>query len=257
MKKKNMLKPIPKEELDEFTKKYTEEQKMREYERERKKLSDKEELMARNEQLPKSDTYAYQKIIEEEKNRKDAKEKEKLDKIYKNMKIKQFSKVVHSEMLPQIDLEKKKELQERIKKMKARPEKHKKTKRNRIIMRKRDPTKPSKYKWKLKLDISMDRLENKNKSKSRVSPRLNYSSISSHIRNSLNDDLITDEDKKNLLNKSRSKSAEKRKPLEKAPDYLTEMRIKKNIDLSNSTEKEKEKQSFINYFIFRRSKKMA
>ena len=75
-------------------------------------------------------------------------------------------------------------------------------KKGRILLVKRDPNKPKKYNWELKLTPTIEEKQ------------------------------INDNNKKN---RTRSKSAHKHKPLEKAPDYLTEMRLQKNDERNSNS----------------------
>ena len=76
----------------------------------------------------------------------------------------------------------------------------KKKNNGRIILKKPDPNKPSKYPWKLKLELDEQEKINRNK---------------------------------NDNQEKRARSAQKREPLEKMPDYLTEMRTKNAEKMSN------------------------
>ena len=80
----------------------------------------------------------------------------------------------------------------------------KKKNNGRILLKKPDPNKPSKYSWKLKLEIEEPDKLSKNK--------------------------------KNNNQEKRARSAQKRQPLEKLPDYLTEMRTKNVEKLSNNSQ---------------------
>ncbi len=221
--KRNLMKPIQREELEEFSKKVTEERKRIMFEKERERLSKINEINTLNENLPKAETETYQKAVEQSKKQKECIEKVKLDKIYKSMKIKQFSKVVKTELLPKIDDNKRRELEKRIDKINTKVEHHKvgNSRKGRVLLKKRDPNKPNKYKWDLKINSSFD--DNRNRSRSK--------SARSDSENS-------------IRRKSRSRSGEKRKPMEKAPDYLTEMRVHKiQVNASVSGDMNSNKQS--------------
>jgi trichohyalin len=206
-KRSTYLKPINKEELDEFSKKVMEERQRKMYEKEKERLLKQEELMNINANLPRSDTNAYKQIIEEDKKFKNMKEKDKLDKLYNLLKVKNYSKEVKESMLPDIDESKKKEREERIDNL-ANPkvQKLKRKRGNRVLL-----IKPK----------GKDGREH-NTSQSHRSLNVSKHSIirSSH---SLDESEKYDynELKKRLY---KSKSRGERKPLEKVPDYLTEMR---------------------------------
>ena len=226
--KKQHLKPINKEELDDFQSKYEEERQRLILEKEKLRFLKQEEILNSNFALPKKDSKAYFNFKEKEKKEKEKKEKEKLDKIYNSMKIKQFSEVVYSSMLPKVDEGKKQELELRVKKLndKKGKENHRKKskKKNRILLKKRSPENEKKYKWNLKL-LNKSSEENKNfnkRSNSALSKKINLEH-NENINNHSN----------NILNKSRSKSAEKRKPLEKLPNYLNEFKAKRKDNIAN------------------------
>ena len=83
----------------------------------------------------------------------------------------------------------------------------KKKNNGRILLKKPDPNKPSKYSWKLKLELDEQDKLNKNN--------------------------------KNNIQKKRAKSAQKHEPLEKLPDYLTEMRLKNTQIIENKSQNKK------------------
>ena len=141
----------------------------------------------------------------EEAQLKEQKEMEEFKKKIKLKEVKNYSDAVTKLFLPKIDENVKKEREDRIKNLSVKNniQKHHTKKNQRILLVKPDPNKPKKYKWDLKLTPT---LEEKN---------LNETNQNRY--------------------KSRSKSANKhKKPMEKPPDYLTEMRLQKNIDDRNS-----------------------
>ncbi len=224
-KKKILFKPLEKGELEEYQKKFEEEKKKKNYEKEKERLLKKEELMKRNLELPKSDTKIYEKIVEEEKKLRENREKEKLDRVYNAMKIKQFSKVVLKNMVPKLDEDKKQELQELIKKsINIRPEKLTKSKHERIILKRPDPEKPKKYNWELKLEDLDEKDKNKNiiKYQARSLSKIN-----------IDKDNLEENNEKNSVSRIKS-SGKKVSALMKNPDYLT---IQRNEKLSRSNDK--------------------
>jgi hypothetical protein len=142
----------------------------------------------------------------EEAQLKEQKEMEEFKKKIKLKEVKNYSDAVTKLFVPQIDENVKKEREDRIKNLSVKNniQKHHTKKNQRILLVKPDPNKPKKYKWDLKLTV-----EEKN--------NLNETNNQNRI-------------------KSRSKSANKHKPMEKPPDYLTQMRLHKNnfIDDRNS-----------------------
>lgn len=217
---KQNYKPISRDEIEEFKKNYEEQRQKLIYEREKERLLKKEEIMQRNSVLPKVETQVHHKIVEEEKKLREVKEKEKMDRIYNKLKIKQFSKVIQTSMVPKVDENKKKEIEERILAEGQRPKKLENKRTGRIILKKPDPSNPKKYNWELKFNSSSlsDRGNNLGAYNNSVSKGTFSTSILNKSRP------FTGEDKLRL---SKSRSREKKQPLEKNPDYLTEMRIKK------------------------------
>lgn len=220
---KQNYKPISRDEIEEFKKNYEEQRQKLLYGREKERLLKKEEIIQRNSALPKVETHVHQKIVEEEKKLREIKEKEKMDKIYNKLKIKQFSKVIQTSMVPKLDETKKREVEERILAEGQRPKKLENKRIGRIILKKPDPNKPKKYNWELKLNnssLSVDRANNLVGNNNSISKGIFSTSILNKSRP------FTGE---NNMRSSMNRSREKKKPLEKNPDYLTEMRIKKTI----------------------------
>jgi len=224
-KKKILFKPVDKCELEDFKKKFEEEKKKKNYEKDKERLLKKEELIKRNSELPKGDTKVYEKIVEEEKKIRENVAKDKLDKVYNAMKIKQFAKVVLKNMVPKIDEEKKQEIAERIKKeAQIRPEKLTKSKHERIILKKPDLDNPNKkYTWERKLHA-------------RSLSKTSEEKESSFMR------------ERELKDNENSNRKLKRDPLAKNPDYLTmirEEKIKRSIDNKSKIDK-----SFEIFYLF-------
>ena len=194
------------EEINEFQKKQKENElkRLAEVEEERKKLH--EQWKKTKENLPKFESSIMQKVKMEEAQLKEQKEMEEFKKKIKLKEVKNYSDAVTKLFLPKIDENVKKEREDRIKNLSVKNniQKHHTKKNQRILLVKPDPNKPKKYKWDLKLTV-----EEKN--------NLNETNNQNRI-------------------KSRSKSANKHKPMEKPPDYLTQMRLQKNnfIDDRNS-----------------------
>ena len=208
MKHKERMKEnfISKDEITQFQKKQKEKElkRLAEVEEERKKLH--EQWKKTKENLPKFESSIMQKVKMEEAQLKEQKEMEEFKKKIKLKEVKNYSDAVTKLFLPKIDENVKKEREDRIKNLSVKNniQKHHTKKNQRILLVKPDPNKPKKYKWDLKLTV-----EEKN--------NLNETNNQNRI-------------------KSRSKSANKHKPMEKPPDYLTQMRLQKNnfIDDRNS-----------------------
>ena len=193
------------EEIFDFEKKQKELElkRLAEIEEEKKKL--KEQWKQAKDILPKFESSVMQIVKEEEKKNKEKKEMEEFKKKLKQQEIKNYGEVVNKLFLPKINQSMKKEREERIKNLDIKNNvQHitKKKNNGRILLKKPDPNKPSKYSWKLKLELDEQEKINKNK---------------------------------NLNQSKRARSAQKREPLEKLPDYLTEMR-NKNEKISNNSQ---------------------
>ena len=191
------------EEIFDFEKKQKELEmkRMLEMEEEKKKL--KEQWKQTKDILPKFESNMMQMIKEEEKKNKEKKELDEAKKKLKQQEIKNYSESVNKLFLPKINPSMKKEREERIKNLEIKNNiQHitKKKNNGRILLKKPDPNKPSKYSWKLKLEP--DEQEKINKTK-------------------------------NQIQLKRARSAQKHEPLEKLPDYLTEMRLKKTQIIEN------------------------
>ena len=216
-KKKVLFQPLTKLELNEYRKKFDENKKMKDEEKQKERVEKKQELIQKNSSLPKADNKVYVKIVEEDKKTRENREKEKLDRVYNSMKIKQFSKVVLKNMVPKVDEEKINELKERVNKIiVGRPKKLEKSKLERIILKKPDPDKPRKYKWDIKLDeINLAKQNDIKKPNKRV---LSQSTVAKKGFVEDIDDILS-------INKI---SNSKRIPMIKNPDYLTQIRNEKS-----------------------------
>jgi len=218
---KQNFKPISKDELESFKKTYEDQRQKLLYEKEKERLLKKEEIIQKNSNLPKAETQVHQKVMEEEKKMRDNREKEKMDKIYNKLKIKQFSKVIQTSMVPKVDENKKKEIEERILAEGQRPKKIENKRTGRIILKKPDPSKPKKYKWDVKLNNS------------NLSDNKNIGNNNSLSRNAFSASLLNKSRPytgENKLRQSKDRAKDVKdmmKPLNKNPDYLTELRNKK------------------------------
>ena len=177
---------------------------MLELEEEKKKL--KEQWKQTKDILPKFESNMMQMIKEEDKKNKEKKELEEAKKKLKQQEIKNYSEAVNKLYLPKISQSMRKEREDRIKNLDIKNNiQHitKKKNNGRIILKKPDPNKPSKYSWKLKLELDEPEKINKNK---------------------------------NQIKYKRARSAQKHEPLEKLPDYLTEMRLKNTQEIENNSQ---------------------
>ena len=195
-------------EIAEFTKKQkaNEIQRLLEIEEERKKL--KSQWKNIKQTLPKFEASVMQKVKEEERKIREDKEKEENKKRIKLQEIKNYSEIVSKMFTPKIDEHVRKQREDRIKNLITKnniPKQYKTKKQNRIILVKPNPSKPKRYTWETKLNL----------------PNNNNNNNNNH---GLND-----------VRCSRSKSAKhKLRPLDKPPDYLTQMRIQKDNNKTNT-----------------------
>ena len=195
-------------EIAEFTKKQkaNEIQRLLEIEEERKKL--KSQWKNIKQTLPKFEASVMQKVKEEERKIREDKEKEENKKRIKLQEIKNYSEIVSKMFTPKIDEHVRKQREDRIKNLITKnniPKQYKTKKQNRIILVKPNPSKPKRYTWETKLNL----------------PNNNNNNNNNH---GLND-----------VRCSRSKSAKhKLHPLDKPPDYLTQMRIQKDNNKTNT-----------------------
>ena len=202
------------EEIFDFEKKQKELEvkRMLEMEEEKKKL--REQWKQTKDILPKFESNMMQMIKEEEKKNKEKKELEEAKKKLKQQEIKNYSESVNKLFLPKINPSMKKEREERIKNLDVKSNiQHITKKKNtgRIILKKPDPNKPSKYSWKLKLELDEPEKTNKNKNQQQL---------------------------------KRAKSAQKHEPLDKLPDYLTEMRLKNTQNFENKSQNKNKKNNW-------------
>ena len=148
------------EDIEKFSQDFAEKIESRKYEQEQKTMELSQKWQENKEKLPKSSNYQNiqnqnkKKILEEKKNNQMKKEK-----------LKEFFENLHESFTPEIDMKKRKQLQDVIHALED-PQKAaikytlKSQKNKRIIIKKRDKSKPSKFKWELKLDPNPDKEEN-------------------------------------------------------------------------------------------------
>ena len=198
------------EEIFDFEKKQKELEIKRMIKIKKKKKKLKEQWKLNKDILPKFESNMMQMIKEEEKKNKEKKEIEDAKKKLKQQEIKNYTENINKLYLPKINPSMKKEREDRIKNLEIKNNiQHitKKKNNGRILLKKPDPNKPSKYSWKLKLELDEQDKLNKNN--------------------------------KNNIQKKRAKSAQKHEPLEKLPDYLTEMRLKNTQIIENKSQNKK------------------
>jgi len=212
LKRKNNLRPIRREDLDEFQKSYLEKKQELSMIKDKERILKTEEILNVNSKLTKPDSEFYKKVVEDDRTYKENEEKKKVEKIYKNLKIKNFSKVVKDNLLPRIDEFKKKELEERVNRNKLPPHHHTKKKLSYNVVFKKKHTVTSG-----KDDNDIPR------------PKTTGTEEGNFYDTNTKDNLRSNS---NLSRESQKKikPVEIRKPLEKNPDYLLEQRLRKKIE---------------------------
>jgi len=205
-KRKTLMRSITRDELDDFQQKYLD----KKFENEQNRTLKLDEINNTNSQIQFQESEFYRKIVEEEKDLKESVERIKDEKTYKILKIKNYSKIIKENKLPKIDDLKKKEIEDRLLKI-TKNISHKQIKRHHPYM----------VKFKKK-DHSKDGKDANNSIGRSISP-INY--------------LKTDISRNNLSRGNSPKDPNKRlkpvikkTPLDKKPDYLLEIRTKKNLD---------------------------
>ena len=194
------------EGIKEFTKKVDEKKEKDEMEREQKRMEMIKNWNQNKNNLPKCN-YVITNV--EENSKKEEDEKKKKDQI--KVLISEKNKYGNNIKMPEID-EKLKDKREKQILALEEPLNHKKytlnkQKKNRIILKKRNNSKPSKFKWELKLeDPSIDKIEEANKNLVKKPKRINLSPI---IRTK---SLIPDK-KPNYLREMMNKKEEKNRSM--------------------------------------------
>ena len=139
------------EEIGKFAEQFDEKRENRKYEQEQKKMELSEKWAKNRESLPKSN---YQ-IPENEKEKNSDEEKLRPE----ETPIQRYGKEVRENHIPEIDEKKRKEIEDRILSLEEPVKASKKytlnkQKKKRVLLRKRNNSKPSKFKWDLKIEES-------------------------------------------------------------------------------------------------------
>ena len=211
LKRKKILCPIRKEDLDEFQRSYLEKKNEILMQKDKERILKTEEIENLNSKILKTrpENELYKKIVMEDKILKEAAEKQKVDRIYKKMKIKNFSKVIKDNLLPKIDEEKKKELEDMINKSKNPSNQHYKRKKVYNVVLKKKPT------------IS-------NNASNRPLSSINTNDVQNSVMPASSASRSPEISRPTSGGNIKSKPVEIRKPLEKNPNYLIELRLRKN-----------------------------
>ena len=148
------------EEIEKFSQDFNEKIENRKYEQEQKSMELSQKWNENKEHLPKNNNYQSMQNL----NRKKMLEEEKKTE-NRHQRVKELLVNIRENFAPEIDIKKRRQLQSIIHALEdpknaAKKYTMKKQKKNRVIIKKRDTTKPSKYKWELKLDTNTNREEN-------------------------------------------------------------------------------------------------
>ena len=144
------------DEIEKFAQDFDQKKEARKNIQEQKSVELSQKWAENREKLPKNKYHSIdfsnkKKILEEEKKNE-----------IKQILIKEYSEKVRENFSPEIDINKRLQLKSFIRaledpKSEAKKYTLKPHKKNRVIMKKRDNTKPSKYNWDLKLDLDLDK----------------------------------------------------------------------------------------------------
>ena len=242
LKRKLLLKPIRHEVFDEFQHLYEEEKKRRILEKEKDRIIELEVVKSHALNDFKSNSLFYYRVLEEEKAAKELSEKKYMEKNYTSMRRGNFSKIVRENIPPKVNLEKKKEIEDRVYKIKHSKiiKKHIYDRSKIVLLKKHDPNKPKKFNWKLNLSID-ESLEKDLKKQKRA--KSHYGSFNNSLNKSkdVSDRPLSVGNVGSSIgyNSSKNFTVDKRVPLTKNPDYLTESRVKKSHNIMCHSEKSK------------------
>ena len=144
-------------EIEKFAQEFDSKIERRKNIQEQKSMELWQKWAENKEKLPKNNHYYSVELANKQKILEEEKKNETKKKI-----IKEYSEKVRENFSPEIDINKRMNLRNLIRAMEDPKREAKKytlikQKRNRIIMKKRDNTKPSKYNWVLKLDLDLDK----------------------------------------------------------------------------------------------------
>ena len=149
------------DEIDKFAQEFDEKIETRKYDQEQKSMELYQKWNENKEKLPKNSNH-FQSI--ELQNKKKMLDDEKRSQSLKK-KVQKYSNDIRETFSPEIDTKKREQLQTIIQSLEdpkkvAKRYTLKKQKKNRIIIKKRDTSKPSKFGWELKLDPNPNKEEN-------------------------------------------------------------------------------------------------
>ena len=169
------------ERIKEFSKQIDKKKEQDEIDREQKWVDKSKDWKKNKDNLPQC-SYV-ETVVEEENIKKEEEEKKKKEKTQAFiLGKKNYGEMIREKHAPEIDEKLKKEREKKILALED-PSSHKKytkekQKKKRILLKKRDNSKPSKFKWELKLEEpNIDKLEQANKNLIRRPKKVNLSPI--------------------------------------------------------------------------------
>ena len=226
------------EEINEFQKKVDEKKEKDDQEREVKKKEMLEKWKSMKSSLPKCN---FENVAEREQKRKEEEEKKRQQaRILRDEKV-NYGDMIREKRSPEISDNLKKEREKIIKTLEEPKSAQVKytlnsQKKNRIILKKRDKTKPSKYKWKLKLEDSLSFEEMVNNNLIKRPKRIILATIprtnSLNKQNKKSDylrDIIAEKEEKNKIESSKNENEEENEKLVKKAIKNKEKKWQKTI----------------------------
>ena len=170
------------ERIKEFSKQIDKKKEQDEIDREQKWVDKSKDWKKNKDNLPQCNY--VETVVEEENIKKEEEEKKKKEKTQAFiLGKKNYGEMIREKHAPEIDENLKKEREKKILELED-PSSHKKytkekQKKKRILLKKRDNSKPSKFKWELKLEEpDIDKLEQANKNLIKRPKKVNLSPIS-------------------------------------------------------------------------------
>ena len=170
------------ERIKEFSKQIDKKKEQDEIDREQKWVDKSKDWKKNKDNLPQCNY--VETVVEEENIKKEEEEKKKKEKTQAFiLGKKNYGEMIREKHAPEIDENLKKEREKKILALED-PSSHKKytkekQKKKRILLKKRDNSKPSKFKWELKLEEpDIDKLEQANKNLIKKPKKVNLSPIS-------------------------------------------------------------------------------
>lgn len=181
LKRHQFVESVPLDDIIEFSKQVDKKKEQDEIEREQKWVEQSKNWKRNKDNLPQSNysaTYAEEENTKKEDEEKKKKEKSQAFVLGK----KNYGEMIREKYAPEIDTKLKKDRENKITSLED-PGSHKKytmtkQKKKRVLLKKRDETKPSKFKWELKIEEpKIDQFEEATKNLVKKPRRVNLSPI--------------------------------------------------------------------------------